>query len=232
MTIPLTRPSDRSIAAFAEHAGEYDELRRRLVPCFDALYRAAAEVVGLRGNPIQRVLDVGAGTGLLSATIARRHPGAQLVLVDGAAEMLQQARLRLATRSVEVHEQNLRDAFPQGEFDAIVSALAIHHLEHDAQRELLERVHTSLRPGGVFVNAEQVAGPGEWLDIAYDATWRRRCREAGASDGELGQADVRMQLDRCADTETHLNWMRGAGFVNVDCFFKDWRFAVIAGWRG
>lgn len=44
-------------------------------------------------------------------------------------------------------------------WDAIVSALAIHHLDDAAKRELFARVHAALAPGGMFVNAEQVAGP-------------------------------------------------------------------------
>ncbi len=228
----LTNATEKSIAAFVADAGEYDEHRRRLIPCFDALYAVAAEVVGLRrGHPIRRVLDIGAGTGLLSAHIAHRHPNVQLVLVDGAAEMLIQAESRLAKLRVEIRQQDLRDALPPGRFDAVVSALAIHHLHHDAQQELLDRVHACLRPGGVFVNAEQVAGPSPWLDGEYDATWRRKCNAAGASSRELMKADIRMKLDRCADTQTHLEWMHNAGFVDIDCFFKDWRFAVLAGWR-
>jgi cyclopropane fatty-acyl-phospholipid synthase-like methyltransferase len=44
------------------------------------------------------------------------------------------------------------------DFDAIVSALAIHHLEDAEKRSLFARIHERLRPGGVFVNAEQVVG--------------------------------------------------------------------------
>lgn len=227
----MTRTTQDSIAAFAEHADEYDALRRRLVPGFDSLYRTAVEVIGLRGGQVRRVLDVGAGTGLLSAQIAGRYPDAHLVLLDGATEMLSYARARLAQHSMEVSERDLRDELPDGEFDAIVSALAIHHLEHDEQKDLLERVHASLRPGGAFVNVEQVAAPSLWLDHQYDAVWRRMCRAAGATDADISRADRRMELDRCVDTHTYIDWMGDAGFIDVDCFYKHWRFAVLAGWR-
>jgi tRNA (cmo5U34)-methyltransferase len=223
--------TESSIAAFAEYASEYDVVRRRLIPCFDAFYTTAAELLDLRDHPMRRVLDIGAGTGLLSAQIAQRHPQVNLVLIDGSAEMLMQAESRLAGCEVEIHQQDLRDDFPSGRFDAVVSALAIHHLPHDAQRELLQRAHSCLEPGGVFVNAEQIAGPSPWLEREYDATWRRRCAAAGATEREMANADIRMKLDRCVDTQTHLEWLRNAGFVDIDCFYKDWRFAVLAGWR-
>ena len=52
---------------------------------------------------------------------------------------------------------------PTQPYDAIVSALAIHHVGHPAKRELFVRMHELLRPGGAFVNAEHVAGPTPWL---------------------------------------------------------------------
>ena len=54
-----------SISVFAEHSGDYHAERRRLVPCIDALYGTAVELLGRRGGEIRRVLDLGAGTGLM-----------------------------------------------------------------------------------------------------------------------------------------------------------------------
>lgn len=216
---------------FAAHAADYDEQRRRLVPCFDELYGTAVEVTGLRGGPVGRVLDLGAGTGLLSAAVHARHPDAELVLVDGAREMLEQARERLPARSSTTVLADLREALPDGPFDAVVSALAIHHLGDPDKRDLLARVHDALRPGGVFVNAEHVAGPSRWLTETYRSMWRRACSAAGAGDQEIADAEGRMRSDRCVDVATQLAWMSDAGLRDCDCFFKRLHFAVLAGWR-
>ncbi len=216
---------------FAAHAGDYQALRRRLVPCFDAFYGTAVDLVGQRGGAVGRVLDLGAGTGLLSAAILARHPEAQLVLLDGAAEMLAVARKHLPSVSLTTHVGDMRDALPGGPFDAVVSALAIHHLEDAAKRDLFARVHDVLRPGGAFVNAEQVAGPTPWHQAVYRELWRRDCRVAGAGQEEIAQAEIRMRVDRCTDLATQLSWMRAAGLQDTDCFFKHAHFAVLAGWR-
>jgi len=55
---------------FDAHADDYDALRRRLVPCFDALYGAAVGALSLASRPLERVLDVGAGTGASAWTAA------------------------------------------------------------------------------------------------------------------------------------------------------------------
>ncbi|MGD1049708.1 MAG: methyltransferase domain-containing protein [Solirubrobacteraceae bacterium] len=220
-----------AVRIFAEHAPEYHGLRRRLVPGLDAFYGIAADLVGLRGGPIERVLDLGAGTGLLSAFVVERHPQARAVLLDGAEPMLEQARQLLAPREVELVVADLRDPLPDGPFDAVVSALAIHHLDDRAKRELNGRVLTVLRPGGVFVNAEQVRGATEWLEQRQREGWLAACRGEGASEDELAAALERMVPDRHTDLESQLRWLRESGFGDVDCFYKRWHFAVFAGWR-
>jgi tRNA (cmo5U34)-methyltransferase len=220
-----------SISVFAAHAADYDAQRRRLVPCFDEFYGTAVEVVGLRGGPVRRVLDLGAGTGLMSAAVLARHPEAEVVLIDGSGEMLEQARERLPQRSSTTVVADLRDALPDGPFDAVVSALAIHHLEDADKRELFARVHQALRPGGVFVNAEHVSGPGRWLTGHYRSMWCAACRAVGASEQEIADAEGRMRSDRCVDVATQLAWMGEAGLRDCDCFFKQLHFAVLAGWR-
>jgi hypothetical protein len=45
---------------------------------------------------------------------------------------------------------DLRDPFPDGPFDAVVSALAIHHLGDDDKRELFRRVKDCLEPVWCF----------------------------------------------------------------------------------
>lgn len=216
---------------FAAHAGEYHAQRRRLVPCFDAFYGTAVAVVGLREGPVRRVLDLGAGTGLMSAAVLEHYPDAELVLVDGAAEMLEQARDRLPAGSTTTVVADLREALPGGPFDAVVSALAIHHLEDADKRDLLARVHRALRPGGVFVNAEHVTGDSPWLAGVYRSMWSDACRAAGASEDEIADAETRMQADRSVAVATQIGWMSAAGMQDCDCFFKQLHFAVLAGWR-
>ena len=221
-----------SVSVFAEHASDYHGQRRRLVPSLDLFYGTAVDMLALREGPVERVLDLGAGTGLMSEALLARYPDAQVVLLDGAAEMLEVATERLASGSVTTIVADLRDELPEGPFDAVVSALAIHHLEHPDKRDLYVRIRERLRPEGAFVNAEHVAGPTPWLEAAYRRLWREACRAAGANEQEIAAAEGRMEMDRSIDIATQLGWMAQAGLQECDCFFKHLHFAVLAGWRG
>lgn len=221
-----------SVSAFAAHAADYDKQRRHLVPSFDLFYGTAVDVLALRAGPVRRVLDLGAGTGLMSAAVIERYPDAELVLVDGAEEMLAHARERLSGYAITTVCADLREPLPDGPFDAVVSALAIHHLEDEDKCDLFSRIRSVLRPGGTFVNAEHVTGSSRWLGDVYRSLWREACREAGAGEDEIVAAVERMEWDRSADIATQLDWMGAAGFEDSDCFFKHLHFGVLAGWRG
>ncbi|MCU1373068.1 MAG: Methyltransferase [Actinomycetia bacterium] len=205
----------------------YDAPRRRLVPDFDRFYGTAAELVAGLGLDRPDVLDLGAGTGILTAAVREAVPGARLTVLDGAAPMVAVARQRLGDVTTVVAD--LTDPLPVGPFDAVVSALAVHHLSDEGKRDLFARVLAELRPGGVFVNAEQVAGPTPWHQARYEAAHERDARALGTDDAEWEAALARMAHDRCATVDDQVAWLAAAGFERTDVAFKRYRFAVYFG---
>ena len=209
----------------------YDAARRRLVPCFEQFYGTAVELVARTVPTGARVLDLGAGTGLLSESVAERIRPSSLVLVDGSAEMLAMAQQRLQAWNPETRVQDLQASLPPGPFDAVVSALAIHHLEDRGKEELFGRILGVLAPGALFVNAEQVQGINPWEQQLFESTHLERARALGSSEEEIAQAVERMRHDQCSTVGAQLQSLRQLGYERADCFFQWFRFAVYAGWK-
>jgi tRNA (cmo5U34)-methyltransferase len=219
--------SDNVKTVFERTAATYDADRAKLIPCFETFYGWAVELIP-QGST--NVLDLGAGTGLLSAFVRARFPDAGLHLIDVSEAMLAKARQRLGEDArVSYLVADYSEALEGRGYDAVVSALSIHHLEDEAKRTLFGRIHEALKRGGVFVNAEQVAGPTAGLEARYKELWLAQVRALGATEEQVAESLYRQEADRCASVEAQVGWMREAGFVDADCWFKDGRFAVMAG---
>ncbi|MFK3981188.1 class I SAM-dependent methyltransferase [Micromonospora sp. NPDC050397] len=227
------------VSLFEAAAGSYDQARRRLVPCFDEFYGTAVELAvpplraAVADGRTPEVLDLGAGTGLLASLVGAAVPGARVTLLDAAPGMLALAAEHLTGQGVphRVEVADLAAPLPDGPYDAVVSALAVHHLDDDGKRGLYRRIFEVLRPGGVFVNAEQVAGPTPELDRLYERVWLAQITALGSDRREIEAARERMSYDRPAPVGAQCDWLTQVGFVDVDCLFKSWRFAVFAGHR-
>ncbi|MEV0392079.1 class I SAM-dependent methyltransferase [Polymorphospora rubra] len=209
----------------------FDALRRQLIPSFDLLYGSAVSVVAMSVPRRPRILDLGAGTGLLSAALLERLPDAELLLVDRSQPMLAKAVQRFArVDHVRTLVADLTDPLPVGPFDAVVSGLAIHHLPHEGKRDLFARIRDVLRPGGLFVNVEQVLAPTPTIEALYDRQHEQHVHDSETPADEWAAGRERMKHDICIDVDTQLDWLRQAGYAQVDCLAKDWRFATYAGW--
>jgi tRNA (cmo5U34)-methyltransferase len=191
-----------------------------------------------------RILDLGAGDGALGDAILAVFPGSHLTLVDASEAMLAQARQRFAHAPAfrfllsDFQALIAGDALA-GPFDACVSSQAIHHLATEDKNRLFGYVHRLLVPGGAFVNADVLLPPTEDLEKLYFGVWAGQMAEAaeGLGKNEVVPEDVigsyrdPRSMNRPDTLETQLALLREAGFVNVDCYFKNGIFTVFGGMR-
>ena len=151
-------------------AEEYDANRKKFIPCFEDFYKGTTDFISANIRKPARVLDLGAGTGLLTRFWYEKFPDAEYLLVDIAEEMLSVARKRFSgTDNVSFRLMDYIKEFPTGNSDLIISALSVHHLENPEKSELFAKIYDMLPEGGAFVNYDQFrAGEplmDEWFDI-------------------------------------------------------------------
>lgn len=215
--------------AFEGAVPGYDALRRKLIPHFDAFYGTTLDLLEEAvGAGDFRCVDLGVGTGLLSEMILKRFPNAQVEGVDFAPKMLDAARERLAIYGVRLR-LTLADyatAPLPGPLDAVVSALSIHHLDHEAKRRLFRRIYDALRPGGVFVNTDQSLGATGEIEDAYQRRWEADVLRSGIAEEDFAAAKKRAELDRSATFADQIAWLKEAGFRYADIGWKRHRFTV------
>jgi tRNA threonylcarbamoyl adenosine modification protein (Sua5/YciO/YrdC/YwlC family) len=134
-------------------AGSYaDEIRADL-PSYDALQD---EVAGASGSGARRILELGTGTGETARRLLANHPDAFLVGIDENEQMLAVARDALPASRVSLLAGRIEDELPEGPFDLVATALAVHHLDGAAKADLFRRVRAALAPHGRFVMGDVV----------------------------------------------------------------------------
>ena len=166
------------------------------------------------------ILDLGTGDGHLLSLVHQQHPDTDAVALDFSPAMLEAAGRRFAGESsIRVIAHNLDEPLPAlGNFDAVISSFAIHHLVDERKRALYAEIYNLLNPGGVFCNLEHVASPSPRLHQEF-------LERIGFT------VETEDPSNKLLEVETQLGWLREIGFVDVDCHWKWRELALLAGRR-
>jgi tRNA (cmo5U34)-methyltransferase len=215
---------------FDAGADQYDRQRRIVIPCFNDFYQTAIDLIPFNTSDFFAFLDLGAGTGLLTAFIINAFPNATATLIDLSDKMLEKARERFSSKKrVSFLTQDYAHAPLPQNHDLIVSAMSIHHLSENEKQSLYQRVFDALKCEGVFINADLVKGDTDKIEKKYQDTWMKWIKQAGLSGNELVKIIDRMQYDTPSSLIIQLQWLREIGFEDVDCYYKYFNFAVYSG---
>lgn len=209
-------------------AKEYDVNRKKFIPCFDDYYGNTTKLIASFIDAPERVLDLGAGTGLLTYYWFRECKTAEYVLVDIAEEMLDVSKKRFAGLANVSHQvMDYTKQLPNGKFDAIISALSIHHLDDIQKTELFYRIYESLPAGGVFVNYDQFCAGTTMMNRWFDSYWEKQLYNSGLTDRDIELWKERRKLDRECSVEKEVEMLHQCTFADVKCLYSYHKFSVI-----
>jgi tRNA (cmo5U34)-methyltransferase len=193
------------------------------------------------------IMELCCGEGLLTRALLDHFPSATVHALDGSPKMLESTERRAGAQRPRLELQHFdlaaRDwrspAFP---VHAVVSSLAVHHLDGGRKQALFRDLAAIIAPGGVFVLADLVAparpGGVAVAAKAWDQAVKQRALEL---DGNLEAFD-RFQAERWnfyRDPEPdpidqpsplldQMRWLEAAGFHAVDLHWMKAGHAILS----
>ncbi|WP_165075518.1 class I SAM-dependent methyltransferase [Methanogenium sp. MK-MG] len=213
-----------------KRAAQYDDLAARTVPDMKHFY---ATVTDALPEQSMRVLELGCGTGLLTARIRKAHPEAAVICIDSSPAMLAVARQKPELEDVTWMQGDIRDPWPTGPFDAVVSTFCLLALEPDGQRTVLKRAYRTLRPGGVCITGCVVRPATAEEEKCQLARWETFMQDAGLDPEEVRRQ--RASWDgaraRIPTPDGFREMLREAGFTRIRCPYHRGLYTVFVAER-
>jgi trans-aconitate methyltransferase len=220
-----------SAMSVAAHLGiavrDYDARIRVFIPNYEAMLDAAAGALrALQPRPAT-IVDLGVGSGALSARCLAAVRGAALIGIDRDPEMLALATKRLGRRlTVRVGDFTTQ---PLPRCDAFVASLALHHIRTRSRKSAFySRCLAALRPGGALINADLCPASSPRLQNRDHVTWRKHLER------EYTRSRAESLIASWAKDDTYfrltdeIDLLESAGF-EVDVPWRQGGFAVVVG---
>lgn len=213
----------------AAHLGidlaEYDARIRTFIPHYEEMLDVAASAL----NPkVGTIVDLGVGTGALSARCRERASNAKFIGIDTDSEMLKAAAKRIPGAHL-ICESFERCEIPR--CDAAVASFALHHVRtQNAKAALYQRLAGAVRHRGQLINVDCQPAREESLARRQFEAWKQHLRqsydERQANDylASWSREDVYVPL------ETEINLMSKAGF-RVEVLWRKDAFSIVLGTR-
>jgi tRNA (cmo5U34)-methyltransferase len=218
---------------------------RYFVPEREQQIRIICDLIPPLDEPFH-ILELCSGEGLLAGALLERFPQAMVHALDGSTGMLQASERRLAQYGerfaparFDLHAREWRE--PSWPLHAVVSSLAIHHLDGEEKRQLYADVYRMLSKGGVLLIADLILPAGRAGARVAARLWDEAVRERALElDGDSAAFDYFQRekwnyyefpdsFDKPSSLFEHFKWLEQAGFTEVDAYWLKAGHAIYGG---
>ncbi len=158
---------------------------------------------------VDKILDLGIGTGLELEGIYRKFPSVSVTGIDLSRSMLDELERKYSGRKfTTLCGDYFKEDFGQ-EYDAVVSVESLHHFSPIKKGELYRKIYHSLKCGGIFLLCDYIACCEEEETLLAEECMRKR-KIQKISGGDFVHFDTPLTL-------THeISLLEDAEFVSAE----------------
>ena len=215
---------------FEDEADEFDNIIKKLIPNYTDMVDILTLFIPFSKESDFSMIDLGCGTGTISKSVKDIFPNVNITCVDIAGKMLEIAKNKIGGNIISIQADFSNFEFPE-KYDLIVSSLALHHLENDADKMIFyEKIFHALNRNGIFMNIDVVLGSDDFIQELYMEKWKDFMK-TNVSVEEINNKWLvnYYKEDRPTKLITHLEMLKKCGFSCVDVIYKYFNYAVYIG---
>jgi tRNA (cmo5U34)-methyltransferase len=245
------RSAGRPLTWAEDDSKIFVEFGRAMVPGREEIEQAFLDLIPAEPDESFLAVEIGTGSGWLSAAVLREFPKARILGLDGSPEMLGTAAQllghyaeRAELRQFRLEEPSWVGGLPQEEgVRVFLSSLVLHHLDAGGKQDLFRRLFDRLEPGGALLIADLMAPRTERARDHFAAAWEEEIRRRSVKihgDSRAHEFFVRERwniydypdpVDKPSTLPEQLGWMEEAGFEGVDVFWARAGHALLGGYK-
>jgi tRNA (cmo5U34)-methyltransferase len=216
------------VSRFNNAAETYDTKRKLFIPCFDDHYGIVNVFLKKLNKNINSILDIGAGTGLLTNYVKDVFPDAYYKLIDISEKMVEIAKKRFENFvNIEYEINDYVSNYPTGDYDLVISALSIHHINEDNKKILYSKIYQQLTDGGCFITLDQFNAESVQINKIFTESWYDFINSCETGKEDMDAWLQRRELDRENTINETILMLKQNGFKNVECIYQFMKFGVI-----
>jgi tRNA (cmo5U34)-methyltransferase len=230
-----------------DNTQEFIDYGRYFVPEREHQYQIVVDLVPDRYEP-HSIIDLCCGEGLLSQLFLEQRMSSIVYGLDNSEEMLKRSQERLSRFENRLRLRKFDLSYrcwPEIEepIQAVVSCLAIHHLDGSQKQALFSEIYGMLDSGGVFLVSDIIepAHALGWKQAAneWDEAVRERSLQLdGNFEGFFLFDQMRWKMYRYFDPQDidkpsrlfdQLKYLEQTGFVDIDVHWMRAGHAIFGG---
>ena len=226
------------------------EFGRAMVPGREEIERTFLDLIPAQPEEPFLAVEIGTGSGWLSAAVLREFSKARILGLDGSPAMLKSAVQllghygdRAELRRFRLEEPSWTEELPQEEVRVFLSSLVFHHLDASGKQVLFRRLFDRLEPGGALLYADVMEARTERARSHFAAAWAEETRYRSVKIyGDTRAYDFFLRerwnmyeypdpADKPSTLPEQVRWLEEAGFEGVDVFWARAGHALLGGYR-
>ncbi len=213
----------------------FPDMIQRSVPGYPAIINMIQLLAGRYAQPDSLLLDLGCSLGASTVALASgaQDRACRVVGVDNAQPMLERAAVLSAQRHPEIEwrHADVRD-MPISDASVVVLNFTLQFVPVEDRPALLGRIHDGLRPGGILILSEKIAGDDARSDRLLTEMHHAFKRANGYSELEISRKRSALENVLVPETlATHRERLHAAGFARSDLWFQCFNFVSLVACR-